>query len=137
MKHKVGLWVDHRKANIVILARDGESIEVIRSNVQRHDRPAGGSRGSRSKTVYGPQDVLAEDKGQRRFAVHLGRYYDRIISRIRSADSIVIFGPGEAKVELTKRLEREELRGRLVGIETVDKMTDRQVAAMVRLRFHK
>ncbi len=137
MKREVGLWIDHRKAVIVIVAGEGEEIELIRSHVERHDRPSGGSRGSRSPTLYGPQDVLAEDKGGRRFADHLSRYYDEVISRIRDADSILIFGPGEAKVELKKRLARAEPRGRIVGIETVDKMTDRQIAAKVRLRFRK
>ena len=137
MKRKVGLWIDHRKAVLVIVTHEGETIEVIRSHVDKRDRPSGGARGSRSRTLYGPQDVLAEDKGQRRFAGHLSRYYDKVISSIRDADSILIFGPGEAKGELTKRLEREELRGRIVGIETIDKMTDRQIAAKVRLRFRK
>jgi hypothetical protein len=137
MKREVGLWVDHRRAVIVIVADEGEQIEVLRSHVDKRERPSGGSHGSRSKTLYGPQDVLAEDKGQRRFAHHLSRYYDRVISCIRDAESIFIFGPGEAKVELRKRLENEELGGRIVAMETVDKMTDRQIAAKVRLRFRQ
>src|SRR5712691_5411767 len=52
-----------------------------------------------------------------------------------TAESILIFGPGEAKGELTKRLESENLTGRIVGVETVDKMTDRQIAARVRAHF--
>jgi hypothetical protein len=39
--------------------------------------------------------------------------------------------------ELEERLGKEALRGRIVGVETVDKMTDRQVAARVRQRFLK
>ena len=54
---------------------------------------------------------------------------------IRDADSIWIFGPGEAKVELEKRLKQEDLGGRIVGVETVDKMTDHQIAAKVRDHF--
>ena len=42
------------------------------------------------------------------------------------------FGPGEAKGELTKRLESKGLKERLVGTETVDKVTVRQIAARVR-----
>jgi hypothetical protein len=137
MKRDVGLWIDHRKAVIVIVAAEEETITVIRSTVDRHDRPSGSSRGSRSKTRYGPQDVLAQDKGERRFAAHLSGYYDKVISCIRDAHSILIFGPGEAKAELTKRLQREERRGRIVAMETVDKMTDRQTAAKVRVHFRK
>jgi len=56
---------------------------------------------------------------------------------LRDAESILIFGPGEAKGELQRRLKRNNLGGRSVGIETVDKMTDRQIAAKVRQHFHK
>ena len=50
-------------------------------------------------------------------------------------DSIQIFGPGEAKGELEKRLEHEGLKEHILAIETMDKMTDRQIAAKVRERF--
>ncbi len=78
---------------------------------------------------------MAEDMRDRRFTNRLNKYYDEVIASIREADSILIFGPGEAKGELKKRLESEELGGRIVGIETVDRMTDRQIAAKVRQRF--
>ncbi len=78
---------------------------------------------------------MAEDMRDRRFTNRLNKYYDEVIASIREADSILILGPGEAKVELKKRLESEALGGRIVGIETVDKMTDRQIAAKVRQRF--
>jgi len=58
---------------------------------------------------------------------HLNIYYDAVIAGIRDAEAILIFGPGEAKGDLKKRLERDKLGGRIVGIETVDKMTDRQI----------
>ena len=53
----------------------------------------------------------------------------------RDAEAILLFGPGEAKGELKKRIERDKLGGRIVGVETVDKMTDRQIAAKVRQHF--
>jgi hypothetical protein len=55
-----------------------------------------------------------------------------VIAEIRGAESIQIFGPGEAKGELEKRLEHEGLKTRIFTIETVDKMTDRQISAKVR-----
>lgn len=68
---------------------------------------------------------------------HLKLYYDEVISFIRDAESILIFGPGEAKTELKKRLERHKLTGRIAGIEAADSMTDRQIAAKVRQFFLK
>jgi hypothetical protein len=49
----------------------------------------------------------------------------------------LIFGPGEAKGELQKRIKKNRLGGRIVGIETVDKMTSRQIAAKVRRYFQE
>jgi hypothetical protein len=71
----------------------------------------------------------------RRFGNHLNGYYDGVVSMLRNADSIWIFGPGEAKGELENRLKREDLGGRIVGIETVTKMTDHKVTAKVRDHF--
>ena len=59
-----------------------------------------------------------------------------MIAAIQDVESILIIGPGEAKGELVKRLERDEIGGRIVGFETVDKMTDRQIAERVRQQFH-
>ena len=51
-----------------------------------------------------------EDVRDRQFGNHLNSYYDEVIAAIRGADSIQIFGPGEAKGELEKRLEHEGLK---------------------------
>ena len=58
-----------------------------------------------------------------------------MIASIHDADSIQIFGPGEAKGKLEKRIEHEGLKAHILAIETVDKMTDRQISAKVRERF--
>ena len=125
MKRQVGLRIDHRQAVIVTVANEGEEIKRITSNMEKHVRFASGSS----------EDGSAEDMRDRQFENHLNRYYDDVIAVIRDADSIQIFGPGEAKGELQKRLEGEELKGRIVAVDTVDKMTDRQIVAKVRQRF--
>jgi stalled ribosome rescue protein Dom34 len=119
---KVGLWIDHREAVIVMITDEGEHTTRITSQMEKHVRFASGSS----------EDGSAESTRDRQFASHLGGYYDKVIACIRDAESILILGPGEAKGELQKRLESKELGGRIVGIETVDKMTDRQIAARVR-----
>src|SRR3989304_5111598 len=73
-----------------------------------------------------------EDIRDRQFKDQLGNYYDGIISFIRGAEAIWIFGPGEAKVEFKSHLISEGLEGIIVGIDTVDKMTDNQISAKVR-----
>ena len=134
MKKEVGLWIDHRKVVIVIVADEGEEIRLIISKIEKQ---LGRSGGIRSTTPYESQQVLADDSRERKFTGYLNIYYDAVIACIRDAESILIFGPGEAKGELKKRLERDKLGGRIVGIETVDKMTDHQIAVKVRQYFLK
>jgi hypothetical protein len=134
MRTKVGLWIDHRKAAIVAVTDKGEEIGLIISTVETQRRRSGDSP---LKGPYDPLQVPADDSRQRTLTGHLNIYYDAVIASIRDAESILIFGPGEAKDELKARLERHNLGGRIVGIETVDKMTDRQIAAKVRQRFSK
>jgi hypothetical protein len=132
MKRKVGLWIDHRKAVIVFLAGEEEEMKLVRSNVEKQIRRAGASR---SGGPFESQLVPSNGRQQRKFTAHLNTYYNEVISCIRDAESILIFGPGKAKGELKERLEGEELSGRIVGVETVDEMTDHQIAAKVRQYF--
>lgn len=134
MRTIVGLWIDHRKAVITVVSDKGEETKVIESNVEKQP---GRSAGIRSTTPYESQKVPADDSREQEFTGHLHGYYDEIIATIRDAESIFIFGPGEAKGELRKRLERDKLGGSIVAVETVDKMTDRQIAAKVREYFHR
>ena len=134
MKTTVGLWIDHRKSVIVVVSENGEETTVIESHVEKQP---GRSAGLRSTTPYEAQKVQADDSREREFTGHLHVYYDEVVAAIRDADSILIFGPGEAKGELKKCLERDNLGGRIVAMETVDKLTDRQIAAKVRDYFHE
>jgi len=134
MKTTVGLWIDHRKAIIVAATDKGEETKLIISKVEKQP---GRFAGVRSTTPYESQQVRADDSRERKFTGHLNIYYDAVIACIRDAESILIFGPGEAKGELQKRSKKSKLGGRIVGIETVDKMTDRQIAAKVRQYFKK
>jgi stalled ribosome rescue protein Dom34 len=124
MKSNVGLWIDHREAVIVNLTDKTEKTSRIVSGMEKHVRYSGGAT-----------EVSGEDQRDRRFTGHLDKYYDRVVSFIRDADAILILGPGEAKGELKSRLEGQALGGHIVGVETVDKMTDHQIAATVRKHF--
>ncbi|MDP3185793.1 MAG: hypothetical protein Q8M58_11010 [Anaerolineales bacterium] len=132
MKKEIGLWIDHREAIIVILTDGGEEIKHITSNNGKHIRYSGSSH---SKTPEGLKEVTSEDQRDRKFGNQLNKYYDEVIAAIRDAESIQIFGPGEAKGELEKRIEHEGLKAHILAIETVDKMTDRQISAKVREHF--
>lgn len=132
MKRKVGLWIDHRKAVIVFLAGEEEEMKLVRSNAEKQIRRGAASR---SGGAFESQAVPSDDRQQRMFTGHLDTYYDEVISCIRDAEAILVFGPGEAKGELNKHLDCEGLGRRIVGTETADKMTDPQIAAKVRKYF--
>ena len=132
MKKQIGLWIDHREATIVILTEAGEEIKHILSNNGKHSHYSGSSH---SKTPEGLKEVSSEDQRDRKFGNDLNKFYDEVIEFIRTADSIQIFGPGEAKGELEKRIEREGLKGHILAIETTDKLSDHQISAKVRERF--
>ena len=134
MKTKVGLWIDHRKAIIVAVTDKGEEMGLMISKAEKQPRRSGDSP---LKGPYDPLQVPAGDSRQKALTGHLNIYYDAVIASIRDAESILIFGPGDAKSELKKRLKKNNLDGRIAGIETVDKMTDRQISAKVRKYFQK
>jgi stalled ribosome rescue protein Dom34 len=123
---QAGVWIDHRKAVIVLLSEAGEQVQVIDSEMEKHVRFTGG-RAS--------EDGDTEDTRDRQFGLHLNRFYDRVIAILRQANAILIFGPGEAKNELHKRLGQKGLKERLLPPESADKLTDAQVRAKVRAHF--
>ena len=134
MSTQLGLWIDHRQAIVVVITEQGEKIEEIVSGVDKQlqrasDRPLEGD--------YESVQVPADDRRQRDFTKHLNIYYAAVITVIRNAESILIFGPGEAKGELKEQLEKNHIGGHIVDIETVDKMTNPQIAAKVRQYFAK
>ncbi|HNW33397.1 MAG TPA: hypothetical protein PKM25_00555 [Candidatus Ozemobacteraceae bacterium] len=129
MGKQVGVWVDRRKAVIVTIAQDEEVMQVVYSMIETHGRPSGGSR---SRTLYGPQEVLADDSLQRQSSMHLKKYYNDIASYMKNADYIMLMGPGEARDELRKNLDRRMMREKILAVEPAEKMTDREVAARVR-----
>jgi len=129
MTINAGVWIDHHKAVVVLITEDGEDMLQIMSDPDAPVRSSGDVRGKHS---YTPNDFVAEDKRERKAAIHLNKYYDKIIDRLRDADAILVLGPGEAKREFIKRIESQKLRGRIAHVGTVDKMTDGQIAAHVR-----
>ena len=134
MKTNLGLWIDHRKAVIVPASGAPEEVRMILSHA---DRQPGRIDGERSTAPFESQQAVADDVRDRKFEQHLNTYYDEVIAAVHEAESLLILGPGEAKGEFKKRLEKEKPGGRAVTVETTDKMSDRQIAARVRDYFKK
>jgi hypothetical protein len=132
MKKQVGIWADHRKAVIVTLTDAGDVTSLIVSQTEKHLRRIGDSP---MKGRFEAKRVPADDLRQNSLTAHLNAYYDAVTAAVCDAQGILIFGPGEAKSELKKRLVRNKLGGRIRAVETADKMTDRQIAAKVHAFF--
>jgi hypothetical protein len=102
LKRQAGVWIDHRQAFIVLVGDDAEKTEGIESGMEKHVRFSGRPAS---------EEGSAEDQRDRQFAGHLSKFYDEVISHIRDAESFLLFGPGETKVELEKRLANAGLGG--------------------------
>ncbi len=80
MKREVGLWLDHRKAVIVIVTDEGEETKIIESNMEKHVRYSSGSS----------EPGQGEDVRDRQFQNRLNRYYADVIACIGDAEAIQI-----------------------------------------------
>ena len=132
MKTLAGLWIDHREAVVVILSDKSQETRRIKSDVEKQLRRSGRSS---SRAPFESQMVPADDSREREYTGHLANYYNEVISSLRPAKAILLFGPGEAKGELRKRIERNKLDLRITRFETADKMTERQILQKVRRHY--
>jgi hypothetical protein len=59
MAVKAGVWIDHKKAIVVLLTDAGQEIKKFKSGIEQPVRP---SSSSRPKHKYTPNDFIAEDR---------------------------------------------------------------------------
>jgi len=96
-----------REAILVILTDGEEEIRHIASSNEKYIREPDKSNAGNPQGLIG---FTVEDQRDRKYANQLNKYYDEVIAVIRSADAIQIFGPGEAKGELERRIGRSRLK---------------------------
>jgi len=124
MSHDVGIWIDHKKAVIVTVSADHVSTKTVVSEVGPHTHYAGSQEGG------------GEKKYEERHTADLDRYYDDVISQLGETDAVLLFGPGEAKLQLKHRLGRSNvLSASIVAVESADKLTDPQIVAKVKEHY--
>jgi hypothetical protein len=130
--HQAGIWIDHRKAIIVELTPDGETIKTVQSQVEMHPERGGDSP---MKGGYEARQVPADDSRQRALTGDLNHYYDAVIAALPHDVSLLLIGPGEAKGEFYKRIVKTKPAARISAVQTDDKMSDKEVIANVRAHF--
>ena len=124
MSHDVGVWIDHKKAVLVSIVAGEVTTTTLQSEVGPHSHYAGS------------QDSGGEKKYEERHNHGLDRYYDEVISQLGKPDAVLLFGPGEAKLQLKERLGRSAVSsGSVVAVESADKLTDPQIVAKVKEHY--
>jgi hypothetical protein len=109
------------------------TVKTLKSEVGPHARYS--SRAG-YPTPDGPQDGGGEKNYEERYGQQLNRYYDEVIGQLGEPEALLIFGPGEAKLQLKERLRRSPaLSERIVGVESTDKLTDPQIVARVKEHY--
>ena len=126
---KIGIWLDFRAANIITLQGKNARYNTIDSGIDA-SRPRGGSR---PKMKYGPVDTVSEKHFSERRKHNEKAYYENLITAVKDADELFVFGPAEAKDGLLKAIKvSKNFKPAFKGIETADSMTENQKIAKVR-----
>ncbi len=92
-------------------------------------------------TLHVPHHVFrhAKPQGDKHHPEEEHKYFQEVAAALKDADEILIVGPATAKLHFIRYLHKHEplLEPRIVGLETVDHPTDKQIAAYVRGYFLK
>ena len=131
MNKEVGLWIDQGRAVVVTLMDGTVETRLVGSHLDGGLYPA-------ARWLARPaMDDASQGAHARPLTGRLGRYYDEITWIISDAAAIAIFGPGDAKSEVVKRLQGRRLGDLIVAVETASQMTPPQIVAKVRQHFAK
>jgi hypothetical protein len=133
MHCKVGIWIDHKKAVLVFASGGRVTTRTLESDIGPHARY---SDHAAYPTPGGPRDGGGEKTYEERYDQHLDRYYDEVIRLVAHPAALLIFGPGEAKLQLKDRLSRSSgFSESIVDLETTDSLTNPQIVAKVKEHF--
>lgn len=129
-----GIWMDHRKAVTVILGKENLDMSIIESDAKSPSRTSGGHR---QVTPYAHQDVVAEDHRQHKYTAEMTEYFHKIYRRIKTADELVLIGPGEARKQFINFLIQQRSSIKLRECMPVGLMTNSEVARHVCRVFNR
>lgn len=104
------VWIDHDQAKIFhVNAETFDATSIHAPNAHVHRDPAAAER-----------------------------YYHRVAEALESAKEVLVVGPGVAKLELVKHAHKhhQHLCDAIIGVETVDHPTDKQLVSFARKYFH-
>lgn len=121
--YHAAVWLDHNEAKVFhvgVETHDEEKIVSSKAHTQLHRKSGPGAEsGHRAQ----------EDQ----------HYYHEVAKALSDAGAILVVGPSTAKLELIRHMHKHEPRieQKVVGVETVDHPTDRQLVKYIRDYFRK
>lgn len=132
---KTGIWLDKEKAHIVVLNNGPEKMHTIYSDLEFFN-PKGGSR---SKTKWGPQEVVHDSKYLEREKHQIREYFNTLAELVKGTDELALFGPADTAEKFRKYLDEkfQPLASKVKTVTKADSMTDNQVKALVRNFYEK
>ena len=114
----VALWIDHQEAHVIRVDKNTFDDSTVHAphHVHRHPKPHGDANGH-------PDD----DRG----------FFQEVAQALAGSEQVLILGPSTAKLHFLAYVDKHDaaLRHRIVGIETADHPTDKQISAHVRSYF--
>ena len=134
MSRMAGIWIDHREAVMVSIENGATSVCLVESGVGQHFRPSGGWKAGGTSVA---QSIVKEQTADERRKHGLHAFYQKVIKKADGqTGEVFIFGPGEAKHELVKEVQKiKDTRITISAVETCDRLTLPQITAKVRSFF--
>jgi len=103
MGRMAGIWIDHREAVLVSIENGETSVCLVESAVGRRVR----SSGCRAGGISVAQSIVKGQTADERRKHRLHTFYRKVIEKVAGKPGeVFIFGPGEAKHELIKEVEK-------------------------------
>lgn len=112
------VWLDHREAKVFFFDRHQvEEIDIASHKHEQVHHRAGSLSGKRT-------DADAS-------------FFAEVVRSLKPAKEWLIMGPGTAKLELVKYVHKHDhaLSDHIIGVETADHPTDRQIVSHAREYF--
>lgn len=115
----VAVWIDHHEASIFHVDGDLPDEQVIQAPVRHVHRHPKGPTAEHNH----PDDMH--------------HFFESVSRELRDAERVLVVGPSTAKLQFIRYAHKHDaaLEPRIVGVETVDHPTDKQLVAYARRYF--
>ncbi len=127
-----GIWIDQRRAVIILLNGTSEDVLEVESGVEEFQ--AVGGYGGRRKDM--PQDAQSDKKMQARRQKQTNVFFNNVMKQLPKLEKLLVFGPSEGKKLFTTALkEKSKFASTKVKTEASDQLTMNQMHAKVQAHF--